>query len=68
MFPDDAQATIDTLHDLGTLVTCYFSIGTVEGWRPDAGDFPPEAIGLPMKDSTGERWLDITNEVHATTQ
>lgn len=60
---DGAQATIDDLHSEGKRVVCYISIGTVENWRVDAGDFPDEAIGSPMGDWGGERWLDITNEV-----
>eukprot|EP00904_Undaria_pinnatifida_P012330 jgi/Undpi1/8227/HiC_scaffold_25.g10697.m1 len=60
---DYAQDTIDELHDLGKVVVCYISIGTVEDWRDDANDFPAEAIGSDLDDWDGEAWLDINNQV-----
>lgn len=52
-------STIDELRLADRLVICYFSAGTVEDWRPDAADFPDEAIGRAMDDWDGEFWLDV---------
>ena len=56
---DAPQATIDALHAAGRVVICYFSAGSWEDWRPDAGDFPEEVIGDPLEGWPGEKWLDI---------
>jgi endo-alpha-1,4-polygalactosaminidase (GH114 family) len=56
---DTPIATITTLHDAGRIVVCYFSAGSHEDWRPDAAEFPAEAIGDPLDGWPGERWLDI---------
>lgn len=58
LFDNDAEQ-ISTLHDQGRVVICYFSAGSHEDWRPDAGEFPPAAIGSPLDGWPGERWLDI---------
>ena len=50
---------IQTLHARGVKVICYFSAGTIEDWRPDAGAFSAEVIGSPMEEWEGENWLDI---------
>eukprot|EP00903_Cladosiphon_okamuranus_P017306 g15946.t1 len=62
------EATIETLRTAGKYVVCYISIGTFENWRTDWGlddddptnDFPAEAIGEPLSDWEGERYLDST--------
>lgn len=56
---DAPDAVIDTLHDDGKIVICYFSAGSFEDWREDAGDFPQDALGEPLEDWEGERWLDV---------
>jgi hypothetical protein len=57
---DAPQATIDTLHAAERTVVCYFSAGSFEPWRPDAGDFPPVVLGNPLDPPFGdELWLDI---------
>ena len=56
---DVPQATLDALHADGRVVICYFSAGSYEEWRPDAGDFPQSALGNPLDGWPGERWLDI---------
>lgn len=56
---DSPDALLDTLHDDGRLVICYFSAGSVEDWREDAGDFPAAAIGRKLRGWAGERWLDV---------
>src|SRR5690606_18181815 len=43
-------------------IGCYFSAGSFEPWRPDAGDFPAESLGDPLVDYPNENWLDVTNE------
>ena len=53
------QAVIDALHADGRIVICYFSAGSRETFRPDADDFPPEAVGRPLDGWPGERWIDI---------
>lgn len=59
---DTPQDTIATLQARGTRVICYFSAGTHEDWRPDQDQFPAEAIGRPLADWPGERWLDYRHE------
>jgi endo-alpha-1,4-polygalactosaminidase (GH114 family) len=46
----------------GHVVVCYFSAGSHEDWRPDAGEFPPAAIGDPLDGWPGERWLDVRDD------
>ncbi len=53
------KETIDELHAQGKKVFAYLSVGTVEDWRPDAGDFPPSVVGKKYHGWQGERWLDI---------
>lgn len=54
-----SEQTIAQLHADGRVVICYFSAGSWEEWRPDAGDFPKEVIGAPLEGWPGEYWLDI---------
>ena len=56
---DTPQAVIDRLHASGHVVICYFSAGSLEEWRPDAGRFPSSVVGKPLDGWPGERWLDI---------
>lgn len=58
---DNSPETIRALKRKGSYVICYFSAGTWEEWRPDAGEFPSEAIGNSLEDWEGERWLDVRN-------
>jgi len=46
----------------GRIVICYFSAGTWEAWRDDAGELPDDALGDTMEDWEDERWLDVTSE------
>ena len=59
---DTTPELIRQLQQNGRYVICYFSAGTIENWRPDAGDVDEATIGLPMDDWEGERWLDIRAE------
>ncbi len=56
---DTPQSVIDTLHADGRKVICYFSAGSWEDWRSDAGDFPAGVLGNSLEDWPGEKWLDI---------
>ncbi len=53
------QDVISELHQRGKKVICYFSAGSWEEWRPDAGQFPKEVIGKDYQNWPGEKWLDI---------
>jgi len=39
---------------------CYFSAGTYEPWRRDAGQFAKDTLGKPMEAWPDERWVDFT--------
>ncbi|HYD10034.1 MAG TPA: endo alpha-1,4 polygalactosaminidase, partial [Acidimicrobiales bacterium] len=56
---DTPASTIASLQADGRRVVCYFSAGSWEEWRPDADDWPEEAIGEPLDGWEGERWIDV---------
>jgi hypothetical protein len=56
---DTDQIVINTLHEKGKKVICYFSAGSFENWRSDAADFPSDVIGKNLAGWEGEKWLDI---------
>jgi hypothetical protein len=56
---DTEKADITRLRERGIFVMCYFSAGSFEDWRPDAGQFPPQVLGKAMENWAGETWLDI---------
>lgn len=56
---DTPLSVIDTLHNDGRIVICYFSAGSYEEWRPDAAQFPASIRGNPLDNWPGESWLDI---------
>ena len=56
---DTPAETIAALHADGRVVICYFSAGSREDWRPDAGDFPDAVLGETLDGWPDERWLDI---------
>jgi len=57
-------ADIDALHAAGRKVICYFSAGSWESFRPDAGDFPAAVKGSPLDPPfADELWLDIRSTV-----
>lgn len=59
---DAPQEVIDELHAAGRVVICYFSAGSRENWRPDAGEFPRAAIGKALDGWPGENWIDIRDQ------
>ena len=52
-------AVIATLKGSGRRVLCYFSAGSWEDFRPDAGQFPSSVLGSVYSGFEDERWLDI---------
>lgn len=59
---DTPEKTLEELHARGVVVLCYFSAGSYEDWRPDAGDFPEETLGEPLEGWAGEWWVDIRDD------
>ena len=53
-------SVIDGLRQDGVYVICYFSAGSYEDWRPDAGSFPTDLLGKNLEGWPGEKWLDVT--------
>ncbi|GIZ39533.1 hypothetical protein CKM354_000291400 [Cercospora kikuchii] len=53
---------INSFHAKGRRVICYFSAGSVEDYRSDAGDFPKEAVGKVMDGWPDEKWVDVRNQ------
>jgi hypothetical protein len=58
LFDTDA-AELAALHARGRVAVAYLSAGSLEPWRPDADDFPEQAIGDRLEDYPSESWLDI---------
>lgn len=56
---ETSSGRIARLQAKGYRVICYFSAGSFEEWRPDAGRFPESMIGAPYEGWDGEWWLDI---------
>ncbi|KAI0401880.1 glycoside hydrolase superfamily [Xylaria palmicola] len=50
--------TIAALKAAGHTIVCYFSAGSVESYREDAGDFPASAVGNVLDGWPDERWVD----------
>ncbi len=59
---DTPQSLIDDMHAAGRAVVCYFSAGSYENWRSDAGDFQAADLGNPLSGWPGERWLDVRSD------
>lgn len=56
---DNEADVVRALHAAGRKAICYISVGSVEDWRPDAKDFPPQVVGKNYDGWPGEKWLDI---------
>lgn len=59
---DSDTALIQGLQAQNRRVICYFSAGSYENWREDAGDFNNADLGNALDGWPGERWLDIRNQ------
>lgn len=63
---DSSTDLITRLKNSGKKVICYFSAGSYENWRDDAGDFLDTELGNNLDGWAGEKWLDIrSNNVHS---
>lgn len=59
---DNNATTITALHNQGRKVICYFSAGSYENWRPDAGSFNNKTdLGKPVDGWAGEWWLNTNS-------
>lgn len=56
---DVPESVIGALQAAGRRVICYFSAGSFEDFRPDAGRFPQDVLGNTLEGFDDERWLDI---------
>ena len=56
---DSSASLINKLHNEGRIVICYFSAGSWENWRPDAGRYPASVKGKVLEGWPDEKWLDI---------
>ena len=56
---DTPTSLIASIQASGKRVICYFSAGSFEDFRSDAGSFRPEDLGTPLGDFPDEKWLDI---------
>lgn len=59
---DTSPATIQALQARDIRVMCYFSAGSWENFRSDAGQFAATELGNIFEDFPDERWLDIRTE------
>lgn len=59
---DAPDSVIAELHAQGRKVVGYFSAGTYESFRSDAGEFQPAEMGNALEDFPNERWLDIRSD------
>jgi endo-alpha-1,4-polygalactosaminidase (GH114 family) len=53
------RATLAALRAAGRKVICYFSAGSYEDFRDDAGAFDPADLGAPLEGFADERWVDV---------
>jgi hypothetical protein len=56
---DTDASLLAALQAQGRTVICYFSAGTREPFRSDAGDFPASAVGTQVAGYPNENWLDV---------
>lgn len=59
---DTPATTLSDIQAAGHHVICYFSGGSYENWRTDAGDFPSSVLGNNLDGWPGEKWLDIRSD------
>lgn len=58
---DTPAATVSDLKATMTVI-CYFSAGSKEDWRPDAGDFKEGDFGQGLEGWEGEYWVNVKSE------
>lgn len=56
---DNNKTVISDLQKMGRKVICYFSAGSFEDWRDDAGDFDAADKGKDLDGWPGEKWLNV---------
>ncbi|MFK5982980.1 MAG: endo alpha-1,4 polygalactosaminidase [Flavobacteriaceae bacterium] len=56
---DATSELVTNLQAQGKKVIAYLSVGSVEDFREDASDFPPEVIGNVYEGFEDENWLDV---------
>lgn len=59
---DNPTSTFTALRAAGKHVICYFSAGSWEDWRDDAGDFDKSDLGKNLDGWEGEKWLNVSSE------
>jgi hypothetical protein len=59
---DLSASTVQTLHNQGKAVICYFST-QYENWRPDASAFTSAVLGNALDGWAGEKWVDHRSSV-----
>lgn len=55
------ETVLQTLHQLGKKVICYFSAGSYEPNRPDSSQFHSSDMGSGVSGWPGERWLNLSS-------
>ncbi|OAQ58359.2 endo alpha-1,4 polygalactosaminidase precursor [Pochonia chlamydosporia 170] len=58
---DNTADTFLKLHKAGVNVICYFSAGSWEDWREDAGKFDKVDLGKDLDGWPGEKWLNVSS-------
>ncbi len=56
---DTPAADIQSLHDAGRTVLCFFSAGTRESFRSDAKQFEADTVGAVVSGAPRESWIDV---------
>lgn len=60
VFDNDVE-TFKALQDAGKKIICYFSAGSYEDWRSDAGDWDQNDLGKELDGWPGERWVKLSS-------
>ena len=64
---DVPGGTISDLKAAGRVVICYFSAGSWESWRPDAGAYSAVVLGNTLDGWPGEKWFSVPISTLSTT-
>lgn len=57
----NSAVVLQSLHQLGKKVICYFSAGSYEPDRPDSSQFQTSDMGDDVSGWPGEKWLNISS-------